>query len=129
MGGRLVASKISKGKLYGAEKKDFWAQEANTLFATKSSSTDLKMNRANEYATPTHSARTTKAYSVSFPVWIVRSQLSNSSTSGQTRQVIKTSVIIVRDTQDRKPSSIAQPFRREVTKSSKLTSQTLNHFL
>src|SRR6266852_1418589 len=78
---------------------------------------DFKMNRANEYATPTHSARTTKAYSVSFPVWIVRSQLSNSSTSGQTRQVIKTSVIIVRDTQDRIPSSIAQRFPRAVSKS------------
>jgi len=55
-------------KLHGAEKKDFRAWEANTLFATKPSSADLKMNRANEYATPTHNARTTKAYSVSFPV-------------------------------------------------------------
>jgi len=56
-------------KLHGAEKKDFWAQEANTLFATKpSSADDLKIKRANEYATPTHNARTTKGYSVSFPV-------------------------------------------------------------
>jgi hypothetical protein len=38
------------------------------LFATKASSVDLEMNRANEYATPTHDARTTNAYSVSFPV-------------------------------------------------------------
>jgi len=55
-------------RLHGKEKKDFFAQEANTLFATKPSSADLKMKRANEYATPTHNARTTKAYSVSFPV-------------------------------------------------------------
>jgi hypothetical protein len=55
-------------KSHGAEKKDLWAQEAKTLFATKPSSADLKMKRANEYATPTHKARTTKAYSVSLPV-------------------------------------------------------------
>jgi hypothetical protein len=55
-------------KLHGAEKKDLWAQEVNTLFTTKRSSADLKMKRANEYAAPTHKARTTKAYSVSFPV-------------------------------------------------------------
>jgi len=55
-------------KLHGVERKDFWAQEAKTLFATKPSSADLKMKRANEYANPTHSAITTKAYSVSFPV-------------------------------------------------------------
>jgi hypothetical protein len=51
--------------LHGAERKDFCAQE---LFATKPSSAGLKMKRANEYATPTHNARTTKEYSVSFPV-------------------------------------------------------------
>ena len=50
------------------EKKDFWVQEAKRLFATKLVSAGLKMKRANEYATPTHNARTTKAYSVSFPV-------------------------------------------------------------
>jgi hypothetical protein len=55
-------------KLHGAEKKNFWAQEVNTLFATKPSTADLKMRRAKEYATPTHNARMTKAYSVSFPV-------------------------------------------------------------
>ena len=55
-------------KLHGAEKKDLWAQEANTLFATKPSSADLKMKSTNEYVTPKHNARTTKAYSVSFPV-------------------------------------------------------------
>jgi hypothetical protein len=55
-------------KLQGVEKKDFRRQGANTLFATKASSVDLEMNRANEYATPTHDARTTKAYSVSLPV-------------------------------------------------------------
>jgi hypothetical protein len=55
-------------KLDGAEKEDFRAQEANPFFATKPSNVDLKMNRANEYAAPTHNASTTKAYSVSFPV-------------------------------------------------------------
>jgi len=55
-------------KLNAEESKDFWTQAANTLFATKPSSADLKMKRANEYATPTHNARTTNAYSLSFPV-------------------------------------------------------------
>jgi hypothetical protein len=55
-------------KLHDVEKKDLWAQEANIFSATKASSADLKMKRANEYATPTHNARTTKAYSESFPV-------------------------------------------------------------
>jgi len=55
-------------KLHGAEAHDFSAQEAKALFATKPKSPALKMKRANEYATPTHNARTTKAYSVSFPV-------------------------------------------------------------
>jgi hypothetical protein len=54
--------------LLDAEWKDFWAKEAKILFAAKPSSADLKMNRANEYANPTHNARTTNAYSVSFPV-------------------------------------------------------------
>jgi hypothetical protein len=58
-------------KLHGTEKKDFWMQEAKTLFAAKPSGADLKMKRANECATPTHNARTTKAYSVSFPVCVV----------------------------------------------------------
>jgi hypothetical protein len=30
----------------------------------------VRINRANEYATPKHNARTTRAYSVSFPVCI-----------------------------------------------------------
>jgi hypothetical protein len=55
-------------KLHGAESKDLCTEEANTLFATKLSSPDLKIKRANEYATPTHNARITNAYSVSFPV-------------------------------------------------------------
>jgi len=66
--GGLATSKSSKEKLHGVEKKDFWAKDANTLFATKPSGADLKMNRANEYATPTHNASRTKAYSVSLPV-------------------------------------------------------------
>ena len=66
-----MASKSNEVKLDGAEKKDFLAQEANKLFATKPSSADLKMKRANEYATPTHNASTTKTYSVSLPVWTV----------------------------------------------------------
>jgi hypothetical protein len=45
---------------------------------------------ANEYATPTHSARTTTVYSVSFPVWAEWSHWSNNSTNGQAKQ-IKTS--------------------------------------
>jgi len=94
-------AKSSKVKLHDAEKRDSWAQKANTLFETKPSSADLKMKRANEYATPTHNARTTKAYSVSFPVCIVWSQLSNSSTNGHTRQVSKTTVAIIREARER----------------------------
>ena len=58
-------------KPHDVKRKDFWAKEAKTLFATKPSSADLKTNRVNEYATPTHNARTTRVYSVSFPVCIV----------------------------------------------------------
>jgi len=55
-------------KLDAVDKKDFRTQRAKTLFAAKPSAADVKMKRANEYATPTHSARTTRPYSVSFPV-------------------------------------------------------------
>ena len=55
-------------KLDGAEKREFLTQEAKTLFARNQSCADLKMKCANEYATPTHNARMTNVYSVSFPV-------------------------------------------------------------
>jgi len=55
-------------KLDAVDKKDFRTQRTKTLFAAKPSDADLKMKRTNEYATPTHSARTTRPYSVSFPV-------------------------------------------------------------
>ena len=55
-------------KRHDPERKDFWIKEEKTLFKTKPSSADLKMNLANEYATPTHNAITTRPYSVSFPV-------------------------------------------------------------
>jgi hypothetical protein len=58
-------------KLHGAEKKDFRAEEANTLFATMPSGTDLKIKRGNEYTAPAHNARITNVYSVSLPVCIV----------------------------------------------------------
>src|SRR5579864_1883404 len=57
--------------------------------------------RANEYATPTHNARITKVYSVSFPLWIGGSQVSNVSRIGQMRQVSSAIVPMVRDAQDR----------------------------
>ena len=63
-----MGSKSSKVRGRGAENRTLWAQEAETPFVTKLSSVDLKMYRANEYDTPTHNARTTSAYSVSFPV-------------------------------------------------------------
>lgn len=89
------------------ERKDFKAQRAKTLFATKPSSRDLKNKRAYEYATPRHNARTTKEYSVSFPVWIVWSQLSNVSTSGQIRQISRANATVIRDARDSMASSIA----------------------
>ena len=91
-------------------------QEAKTLFATKPSSPDLKVKRANEYATPTLNARITKAYSVSFPVRIVSSQLSNISRSGQIRQVSRTTIAVIRETRDRMVSSIAQQVPKAVSK-------------
>ena len=66
--GGLVASKGSKVKPDGVERKYFCTQQVKTLLATKPSSWDLKTKRTKEYAAPTHNARTTKAYSVSFPV-------------------------------------------------------------
>jgi hypothetical protein len=49
-------------------RESFWAPVEKTLVATKPSREHLNMKRANEYATPTHNARRTKVYSVSFPV-------------------------------------------------------------
>ena len=88
-------------------------QEASKLFATRPSSADLKMKRANEYAAPTHNASTTKAYSVSLPVWTVWSQLSNSSTNEHTRQVTKITVAIIREARARMASSIAHQVRKQ----------------
>jgi hypothetical protein len=68
MGGWLVTSKRGKAKLNVLLKRDFWAQGAKRVFPIEPSRADLKMKRTNEYATPTHNASTTKAYSVSFPV-------------------------------------------------------------
>jgi hypothetical protein len=64
------------------------------------------MKRANEYATPMHKARATKEYSVSLPVWIAWSQWSNISTSGQTKQIVKTSVTTARGNLDTIEQSI-----------------------
>ena len=66
-----MASESRRAKLRGAKRKDLRGEEVKTLFVTNPSSADLTMNRANVYATPTHSARTTKEYSVSFPVCTV----------------------------------------------------------
>jgi hypothetical protein len=63
-----MGSKSNKVRRPGAHKRTLWTQEADTPLVTKRSSVDLKMYRANEYDTPIHSARTTNAYSVSFPV-------------------------------------------------------------
>ena len=65
--GGLAASASSKVK-HDAERKEFCGQETKTLLATKPSAGDFKMKHANEYAAPTHNARITKVYSVSFPV-------------------------------------------------------------
>ena len=66
-----MASVSNKAKPDDEERKDVWGKEAKRFFAIKPRSADLKMNRANEYATPTHNARRTRVYSVSFPVCIV----------------------------------------------------------
>jgi hypothetical protein len=46
------------------------------------------------------------AYSVSFPVCIARSQLSNRSTSGHTMHVTRITVANIRDVRDRMQTSI-----------------------
>jgi hypothetical protein len=104
-------------RLHGEDRKDFCVQVVKTLFARKPSSPDVKVKRANEYATPMHSARITKVYSVSFPVWIVSSQLSNVSRRGQIRQVSKTTRAVIRDARDHMSLSIAQLIPRAATKS------------
>src|SRR5262249_19635346 len=104
-GGELVSSRSNEAKAL-AKKKAFCGLEGCTFFATTPSGIGLRMKRANKCDTPTHNATTTKAYSVSFPVCIVWSQLSNISTRGQIRQMNRTSVTITREVRDRMASSI-----------------------
>ena len=53
-----------------------------------------KTTRASVYIAPTHNPTMTRVYSVSVPVCGVRSQKSNMSTSGHTRQIARISVTI-----------------------------------
>ena len=73
-------------------RREKWTEDVKTTLAIQEARGDLRIKRANEYAAPTHNARMTKAYSESFPVWMVWSQWSNISISGQTKQIVKTSV-------------------------------------
>ena len=51
--------------------KSWWGHESARAAAREPSKEILGLSRAIEYATPTHNARTIKAYSVSSPVWRV----------------------------------------------------------
>ena len=73
----------------------------NTNFFARLTRSGLKTSRANEYEPPTYDAIRTRAYSLSYPVFSVFSQLSNTSSSGQMRQVSSTTIAVVRDARDR----------------------------
>ena len=77
-------------------RREKWTEDVKTTLAIQEARGDLRIKRANEYAAPTHNARMTKAYSESFPVWMVWSQWSNISTSGQKRQTAKRTIATVR---------------------------------
>jgi hypothetical protein len=81
-------------------RREKWTEDVKTTLAIQEARGDLRIKRANEYAAPTHNARMTKAYSESFPVWIVWSQWSNISTSGQTKQIAKRKIATVRASLD-----------------------------
>ena len=63
----------------------------------------------NAYTAPTHSAITTKVYSVSFPVLRVWSQRSNISTTGHTKHVSKTRATMTRDVLERTNEIMSEP--------------------
>lgn len=83
------------------EKRCSLAQRFDTSPEADLNSGKLTTNRAKVYVTPMHKPRTTKVYSVSFPVWTVLSQWSNISIRGQTRTVSKTSTTVICDARDR----------------------------
>jgi hypothetical protein len=93
-GGELL-SKNSEAKLPSVNRRELWADAAKRFLPRDLTTEDVKTTRAKEYASPTHNARTTRAYSVSFPVCNVRSQWSNVSSSGHTRQTSKISVTVI----------------------------------
>lgn len=66
--GGLVSQESSKVKLDRVKKKDSSIDAAKSFFPRNLRAEDIKTMRANEYATPTHSATATNAYSLSFPV-------------------------------------------------------------
>ena len=69
--GGLIVLKSREVKLRSVDRKDIWTEDVETILAIHRARGHLMMKRANEYAAPTHNARTIKANSVSFPVWIV----------------------------------------------------------
>ncbi|MHB8410882.1 MAG: hypothetical protein ACYDDI_02930 [Candidatus Acidiferrales bacterium] len=72
-------------------------QIAKAYFVADKLAQNVTITCANAYTAPTHSAITTKVYSVSFPVLRVWSQRSNISTTGHTKHVSKTRATITRD--------------------------------
>ena len=76
-------------------------QGVEMYFAADNPAQNVTIICANANTAPTHKAMTTKVYSVSFPVLRVWSQRSNISNTGQTKQVSKTSVTMMRDALER----------------------------
>jgi len=84
-----------------ANGRSFEAHIVEPRSSTNLNRANLRTTRANENATPMHNPRTTRAYSVSFPVCIARSQLSNISTSGHTKHVTRIAMAIIRHVRER----------------------------
>jgi len=55
-------------KRHGVERKGLRTHDVRAFLARNADREHLKIKRPNEYVTPTHNARTTNVYSVSFPV-------------------------------------------------------------
>lgn len=96
-GGGLPSVGAVRRRSLRAEERDLQGRRFEKRLFRKSGNENLRANPASTYATPRHSASTTKAYSVSCPVCSVWSQRSNISSTGQITQVSKASAARTRE--------------------------------
>jgi len=66
--GGLKGIGITKNERRSPAERDLWGLKMERSSAAKLCQGNPKTDRANVYATPTHTARMTSVYSVSFPV-------------------------------------------------------------